>query len=158
MGASPAAASRPMTTGPSALGLVILGGFFGAAGRDLVEQAVSSPTNSFPWGTLAVNLGGAFVLGILLEAIGRASRHSGSHARLRLLLGTGFLGAFTTYSALAVEFDLIARAGRAGIALTYLAVSVPGGLACAAGGIKVASLGVRPPLPVLPVDPDVEGA
>ena len=151
-----AAHHRPLHASPTALVLVLVGGFFGAASRQLVEQAVGTPADGFPWGTLAVNLGGAFALGALIEALARAGHHPGGHSRPRLLAGTGFLGAFTTYSTLAVETDLLVHAGRVGVGVVYLAVSAAGGLACAAAGIWVAGLGARVPVTALPIDPDVD--
>ena len=69
--------------------LVALGGAAGAVARAGVAAAMHAP-----WATLTVNLVGAFVLGGLLEFFTRA----GDRPAWRLLLGTGFCGAFTTYS------------------------------------------------------------
>lgn len=85
--------------------------------------------------TLLVNVVGAFALGLLLE-----SRH-GRRDSLRLLAGTGFCGAFTTYGALAVESDLLVRADRPLLAVTYAMTSVVLGLVAAAAGVAV---GARP--------------
>ncbi len=79
------------------LALVATGGFLGAATRHLV--AVALPT-TFPWGTLAANAGGSFLLGLLLYERHVADRLS---AETRLVAGTGFCSSFTTYSTFAVE-------------------------------------------------------
>lgn len=77
--------------------LVALGGFAGATCRYLVDLA--APVG-FPWGTLAVNVVGSFLLGVLLYE----SRLVGAlSAETRLVVGTGFLSSFTTYSTFALE-------------------------------------------------------
>jgi CrcB protein len=77
--------------------LVALGGFAGATCRYLV--ALAAPVG-FPWGTLAVNVVGSFLLGVLLYE----SRLVGAlSAETRLVVGTGFLSSFTTYSTFALE-------------------------------------------------------
>jgi CrcB protein len=77
--------------------LVAVGGFTGAICRHAV--AVLLP-GGFPWGTLAVNVAGSFALGVLLFEAKLAGRLS---AETRLVLGTGFLSSFTTYSTFAVQ-------------------------------------------------------
>lgn len=163
--------------------MVAAGGVPGAAARDAVEQALPTAHNGFPLATMLINLAGAFVLGVLLEALVRAGADSGWRRRARLLAGTGFMGAFTTYSTFAVEAALLVRADRAGLAVGYIAATVVGGLVAAAAGIVVASrpgpqrvggrrrgriaghpspAGGQPVPPraregtVLPVDPDVD--
>jgi CrcB protein len=54
----------------------------------------------FPWGTLTVNVVGCFVIGVFAEMI---ARRFGASADLRLLLITGFLGGFTTFSAFSLD-------------------------------------------------------
>ena len=77
--------------------LVAMGGFAGATARYGVEVAL--PT-AFPWGTLAVNVVGSFVLGILFHEAKLLGRLG---PKTRLLARTGFLSSFTTYSTFAVE-------------------------------------------------------
>jgi CrcB protein len=101
--------------------LVAVGGFLGAVLRHAV--AVALPT-AFPWGTLAANVGGAFLLGILLYERHIADRLS---AETRLIAGTGFCSSFTTYSTFAVETtqlsaELAALNVGANYALGFLAV------------------------------------
>lgn len=84
--------------------LVAAGGFAGAASRHGV--AVALPTG-FPWGTLAVNVAGAFVLGAVVyrtRLVGRLPE------RTRLAVSTGFVSSFTTYSTFAVETASLAPA------------------------------------------------
>lgn len=75
--------------------LVLLGGTAGTLGRELLARGLGE-WHRMPLATLAVNLVGAFALGLLLDLL--AVRPSPGSRRLRLLLGTGFCGAFTTYS------------------------------------------------------------
>ena len=77
--------------------LVAVGGFAGAVLRHAATVALPG---GFPWGTLAVNVAGSFALGILLYEARLAGRLSPG---TRLLVGTGFLSSFTTYSTFAVE-------------------------------------------------------
>lgn len=138
---------RPLHLTPAALGLVALGGMAGTAARYAVAL-LAPPRGGWPVATLAVNLVGAFVLGLLLEAIARRGPEDGpggaSRRRLRLVLGTGFCGAFTTYSALAVDLDLLLRGGQAGTALAYAAVTVLVGFLLCCLGIWLGARRARP--------------
>ncbi len=80
-----------------AVALVALGGFAGAIGRHGV--AIALPT-AFPWGTLAVNVSGAFLLGVLVYTVRKRGPISD---RIRLVVSTGFISSFTTYSTFAGE-------------------------------------------------------
>jgi fluoride exporter len=105
------------------LGVAALGGI-GAVGRFLLDGAVAARAGrGFPWGTLAVNLSGAFALGLIT---GAALGGDGL-----LLLGTGLLGAYTTFSTWAFEAHRQAEDGRTRGVLANLAVSLVLGLACA---------------------------
>lgn len=119
--------------------LVALGGCVGTGLRYAVAEWHPSPGGAWPWATLAANLVGAFVLGVLLEELRRRGPDAGRRRRLRLLVGTGFCGGLTTYSTLAVESDLLVRAHHTGLALAYLAVSVGLGMGAVALGIALAS-------------------
>ncbi|MDG5777811.1 fluoride efflux transporter CrcB [Haloarculaceae archaeon H-GB2-1] len=94
--------------------LIGVGGFVGAILRYSVAQALPS---SFPLGTLAVNVLGSFALGILLyeaRLVGALS------AETRLVVGTGFLSSFTTYSTFAVETSRLApQLAVANVGLNY---------------------------------------
>jgi len=83
--------------------LIAVGGFVGAALRHAV--AVALPAGTLPWGTLAANVLGSFALGVLLYE----KRLTGAlSAETRLVVGTGFLSSFTTYSTFAVETATLA--------------------------------------------------
>jgi CrcB protein len=126
---------RPLHLRPAALGLVFAGGVAGTAARYLAEETVR-PWGWWPAATFLVNVAGAFALGVLLESLAGRGPDTGGRRRWRLLLGTGFLGAFTTYSSLAVETVLLARDDRPWLAAAYSAGSVLVGLVAAAGGIR----------------------
>jgi CrcB protein len=114
---------------PVLLGIAVLGGA-GAVGRFLLDGAVSARTGRrFPFGTLAVNLSGAFVLGLLTGAA-----LGGDGLRL---LGTGLLGAYTTFSTWALEAHRQAEDGRGRGALVNLGASLVLGLAVAWTGHRL---------------------
>ncbi|GAA4982104.1 fluoride efflux transporter FluC [Kineococcus glutinatus] len=115
--------------------LVAAGGAAGTAARWGVAALVPVPASGWPLATTLVNLAGAFLLGALLAALPRPGPAA---ERARLLLGTGFCGAFTTYSALAVEVDLLLREGATAVAVLYPLLSVVGGVGCAAAGAALA--------------------
>jgi CrcB protein len=101
------------------LGLGALGGV-GAIARFLLDGAVSGRLGgAFPWGTLAVNVSGAFVLGLI-----------GPSA----LFGTGLLGAYTTFSTWMLETHRLAEEGRLRLAIINIVGSLALGLPAAALG------------------------
>jgi CrcB protein len=132
----------PVHLTPFFLALVAAGGTLGSLSRYGVEQLLGAP-DGWPVGTLTVNLTGAFALGVLLEWL--AVRGSdASHRRAgRLFLGTGFLGGFTTYSALAVETDGLLRDGRITLALTYALTTIVIGLLASLAGVIAARAAAR---------------
>ena len=81
--------------------LIGLGGFVGAVARYLLDGRLSAATGGgFPWGTLAVNLSGAFAIGLLFAlTVERAALPATWRAPLMI----GFLGSYTTFSTLALE-------------------------------------------------------
>jgi CrcB protein len=97
--------------------------------------------NNVPLATLTVNVVGAFLLGALLQSLASPSVDAEHGRRLRLFAGTGVLGGFTTYSALATE-TLTLLPDHPGTVVGYaLATVVLGGVASAAG----ITLARRPP-------------
>ena len=102
--------------------IVALGGAAGAASRHIVGMwAMRLMGTGFPWGTLAVNIAGSFAMGVLIEML--ALRLQASN-ELRLLIATGFLGGFTTFSAFSLDAVTLWERGEAGLAAGYILVSV----------------------------------
>ena len=116
--------------------LIALGAAIGAPARYLTDRAVQARHDSvFPWGTLAVNLVGSFVLGLVTAAATDGVVGSAVTAAV----GTGFCGALTTYSTFGYETLRLAEE-RAGFEAAANAVaSVVAGLGAAALGWAVGS-------------------
>lgn len=113
--------------------LVGIGGSLGTGLRVAVDQLVPR-WHDLPFGLLTVNASGAFALGVLVGLLATAT---GRHHDLRLLLGVGLLGGFTTYSALATETLLLFDVGRPLAATTYAGISVLAGVLAAWAGMTV---------------------
>ena len=114
---------------------VSLGGAAGAVARYGVAELVDrSHSDAFPWDTLAVNLIGSFLLGLLLALLGSSAHRSSA----RLLFGTGMLGAFTTFSTFSLDTANLLRNDAALTSIIYVTTSLAGGLALAWAGIGVA--------------------
>lgn len=123
---------------PRLLALVALGGAGGTLARYGVSRAVPAAAH-WPLATLAVNLLGAFALGLLLEGLLRRGPEDDRRRTLRLLLGTGFCGGFTTWSGFAVELDRLVGDQHPWTALGYAGASLAGGLLAALAGIALAA-------------------
>jgi CrcB protein len=125
---------------PGVLGAIAAGGALGAPARIEVGRIVATAPNGYPWATFAVNLIGSFVLGLAVVVIlGRLQ----STKYIRPFLASGVCGAFTTFSALVVEFDLLVRAHRLATAVVYLVATVSLGFVAVVAGIVVARRYVR---------------
>ena len=111
--------------------LVAVGGAAGTLARYWI--AVTVGVRTFPWATLAINVAGCFVLAALLA--GPAATRWPSDVTTGL--GVGLLGGFTTFSTFGWETVTLVRDGRTGWAAAYVALSIVGGLAAAAGGYAV---------------------
>jgi fluoride exporter len=117
------------------LACVIAGGSLGAACRYVVSVLCARLFgNGFPWGTLAVNLVGCFLIGLAFN-LGQ-ERGILSHP-LRLFFMTGFLGALTTLSTLALESINFTRGGDHTMAIVNIAANNIGGLLLVIIGIWV---------------------
>lgn len=88
-----------------------LGGFFGAISRYMLSEYVQNlfKQTAFPYGTLAVNILGCFVLGVLTHAAGAKGLLD---AQTRLFLMVGFVGAFTTFSTFSLESANLFQSGQ----------------------------------------------
>lgn len=140
---------------PGLIIIVFAGGGLGTLARFGVAEALPTQPDAWPLATLIVNLLGAFILGMLLEGLIRRGPDIGRRRGLRLLAGTGFCGGFTTYSALAVELDLLLRDRQFVIAGGYAAVTLVGGVLASIAGVTAAAGHHRWQLDRFPIDPDV---
>ncbi len=150
--------ARPPYRQPELLALVLLGGAAGTTARWGTGVLVGHVLR-IPLGTVLVNVVGAFVLGALLEHLGgrgrgesasadernaargtgvRPPRETGRRRAVRLTLGTGFCGGFTTYSALADDTGALLRQGLEGPALAYVAVTLVLGFLASGLGVALA--------------------
>jgi CrcB protein len=114
------------------LALVFAGGSVGALARVALAAAVPVQAGRWPWTTFVENIVGAFLLALLLTVLIEPVGH---HPRLRLLVCTGALGAFTTYSTLAAEITERLLDGQPTLAAGYGVASVVVGVVAATGGI-----------------------
>ncbi|MBM7867537.1 fluoride efflux transporter CrcB [Heliobacterium gestii] len=114
---------------------VAIGGFLGALARFFMGtwMAPLADQTGFPWGTLTINLLGAFVLAFFLTV---AMEVVAIKPALRLGFATGFLGAFTTFSTFALESVRMLEAGEAALAGAYVLSSL-------VLGVLVSALGTR---------------
>lgn len=115
----------------SELGFVFLGGSVGATGRVALAAAFPTDPGAFPWTTFAENVVGALLLALLLTVV---LRKAVADRRIHLTIGTGVLGAFTTYSTFAVELDHLLRGRAAWLGLVYAVASLVAGVLAATGG------------------------
>ena len=130
----PAGEPRPPHLTPHLIALTFAGGCAGVLARALLELRIPDGSG-FPGTTFAINITGALVLAVLIESLAQRGSDVGHRRRLRLLIGTGVLGGFTTYSALAVQTDGLVRSGQPEIALAYAAGTVAAGFVVSVLGI-----------------------
>ncbi|MFI8632733.1 fluoride efflux transporter FluC [Microbacterium sp. NPDC077663] len=128
---------RPVHLSPASIALVLVGGTVGTAAREALSLAIP-PLGGIPVAIFAINVVGAFFLGVLLEALANRGPDVGRRRTLRLLLGTGFAGGFTTYSALAVDTGLLLTGGDALGGILYGLGTVAVGALATVGGITLA--------------------
>lgn len=125
---------RPVHSDPMHIAVVAVGAFFGTLLRYDIGLWIPVEKDGWPVATFFINITGAFLLGLLLQALLHRGTDEGARRVLRLLLGTGFLGAFTTYSSLATSTVLLAESGHVVSSVTYVLASVMAGtLTCALG-------------------------
>lgn len=113
------------------LGAIFIGGALGALARAGLAEAWPAAGAEWPWATLLVNVVGAALLGYWFTTLPHTSYR-------RPLLATGFCGALTTFSTVQVELVEMLDAGRGGLAVLYVAVSLAAGLAGVQLGTVVA--------------------
>jgi fluoride exporter len=123
---------------------VAVGGLIGTGLRLACDLAFPHGDGDFPVETLLVNLVGAFVLGWL---VGGLWTRPTTPVWFKAGLGSGVIGSFTTLSAVMASLIALAGVGEAWLAALYLVVSVVGGLALAAAGLRIGSLIAHRPMP-----------
>ncbi len=125
----------------ASIGLVFVGGAVGTGARTALSAATPA-ASGVPVAVLGINVVGAFLLGVLLQRLHRAGPDQGRRRALRLLVGTGVLGGFTTYSALAADTAGLLVEGRGAAALLYAGGTLLLGLAAALAGLRCGGLRV----------------
>ena len=124
----------PLNLGFGMIALLGLAGGLGAATRfAFAEWATKRWQASFPLATLLINVTGAFALGLLTTA-------ASASAETRLLLGTGFLGGYTTFSTLSYDSHSLFRSGQTRAAWLNTLGSVALGVVAAALGLFCGAL------------------
>jgi len=119
------------------LGWVALAGAAGALARFGVHAVVQSRAASqFPFGTIVVNLTGSFALGVLVGLV----TYQGLSTEARTIVGTGFLGAYTTFSSFSYDSFGLFEAGARRHAGVNAVGSVAIGLLAATAGFVLAGL------------------
>ncbi|SFA94877.1 CrcB protein [Lentibacillus halodurans] len=103
--------------------LVMAGGFCGAIARFTLGEWIY--TNGFPLNTLLINLAGCLLLGWFLTFV---SRRGDVRSEISLLIGTGFIGSFTTFSTFSMETIQLFQAGLLFYGIFYILASTIGGL------------------------------
>lgn len=113
---------------------VMIGGAIGAGARHLVGGAILARLGpGFPWGTLSINIVGSLLMGLLIGWLTR----SGGTETVRLFIGVGLLGGFTTFSAFSLEFWTLFERGQSAQAFIYVVASVIGAIAACGIGLLV---------------------
>mgnify|MGYP003369992564 FL=1 len=113
--------------------MVGLGGAAGAMLRYLIGLLPVGTQGGFPWKTLAINILGSFLIGILTGLILKGALAP----RWELLLKTGFCGGFTTFSTFALESQGLIDKGAYGAAAFYMGVSLVAGVFAAVAGERL---------------------
>ena len=116
--------------------VICLGACVGALARWQLGLWLNHPHALLPWGTLAANLIGGYLVGLILAW----AHHADLAPVWRLMLVTGFLGALTTFSSFSAEVGEMMLADRWGQALTTIALHLLGSLTMTFVGIRTASL------------------
>jgi len=124
----------------SGLICVVLGSALGGIARYFLSGVVARRVGeTFPWGTLSVNVSGALLIGIFgALALDHASLFASSNPWLFAV--TGFLGCYTTVSSFSLQTLALARDGENGRAVGYVAASVALSIAAVAAGFALVNL------------------
>lgn len=110
-----------------------LAGMLGAICRYIISIAIHS-NSDFPWATLFINLLGAYGLALLTSTLAQKMKLS---TEATTAIGTGFIGSFTTFSAISVETVALFENGNIVFATIYIFASIVGGLFMSRLGFKL---------------------
>ncbi|TRB09563.1 fluoride efflux transporter CrcB [Agrobacterium tumefaciens] len=117
------------------IALVAAGGAIGSVFRYLVGVwSVRLAGLNFPWGTLAVNVAGSFLIGLLVELVARRLNAS---MEMRLFLVTGVLGGFTTFSSFSLDAVSLFERGALGLSAVYVLASLAVSIAAVFAGLAL---------------------
>ncbi len=116
----------------AAIAAALVGGALGTGARFLLETILPHSNSEFPLSTLLANVVGAFLLGLVVARL-----WSQLSDWMRVAAGTGFLGSFTTFSAVMVSLVAQTAEGLWWMAALYLVISLVLGFAAAAFGLRV---------------------
>jgi fluoride exporter len=114
--------------------LVMAGGGIGAVLRFQLGRMLVSTPPAWPWGTFVANVLGGFAMGVLAAWLMRAGE---AGETMRLLIGVGLLGGFTTFSAFSLDMMRMIEGGAIGLALVYALASVALALLALFAGMTV---------------------
>ena len=117
--------------------LIGLGGFLGSVCRYYSQQFIARFSTTFPYGTLAVNIVGCFLVGLIF---GFANKGNVLSPEWRMFLATGFCGGFTTFSTFSYESTQLINNGEYFYLALYIAVSVIIGIFATFAGIALTRL------------------
>ena len=114
--------------------LVGAGSFLGGIFRYLLSELIQSKTSlSFPYGTLTLNLIGCFAIGLVYGLVEKGQ----INIEWRLLIATGILGGFTTFSAFSMETFSLIRVGNMWHAILYVSLSIVIGILATVIGFTI---------------------
>jgi CrcB protein len=129
--------ARPARLSPGVLFAIGTGGMLGALARYGIGRAWPAAPGGFPWSTLAINLSGSLLLGVLVTLV--IERWPPTRY-VRPFAGVGVCGGYTTWSTFMTEVALLVRDHRSTSAVTYWGVRVAAGLAATYAGVGLARL------------------
>jgi CrcB protein len=112
---------------------IAIGGAIGAMARFGLNVLMQRGAVALPWGTLAANLIGCFVMGIVAQLVAKSQWFNDAGLipdQYRLLFAVGFCGSFTTLSALVMEMNTMMQQNEIAGAFIYLITTMLGGFAC----------------------------
>jgi fluoride exporter len=114
---------------------VMIGGALGAALRYGVARVLPISSGGWPWATFVANVAGGLAMGVLAAWV---LRQGEAAEPMRLFLGVGLLGGFTTFSAFSLEMAMMVERGQVTLAFGYAVASVVLALAALFAGLSIA--------------------